>query len=150
VVFFLAGAILSYIGGLLYPFQLGGREWPLTQLSRVLAVIVQLLLTVGIVWLMAALARRFRAPLRFEQLFKILGYAGIVFALTLVPSLMLVAFAWWFAAAYVALRGPGQLDAERALLVVLCGVIALFVVARLSASLGVYLWLGRWSPISFR
>lgn len=149
VVFLITGTVLSYIGGILYPFQLGGREWELSHVSRIATVLVQLGLTIGIIAWMAFLARVFRAPVRFDQLFRVLGYAGIVFLLLIFPSLTLLVFSWWFAVAFVALRGLGQLDSERALLVVLSGVILLFVCSRLFAMLGLYLWFGRWSLIAF-
>lgn len=145
IVFLITGAILSYIGSYLYPMEFGGKVRDLAILSRITSVIAQVLIIIGIIWLISFMARKFRAPLTFNQFFRILGYASIIFVITFFPFLMLLAFAWWFSVAYIAIRNIGQLDMDRALLITLIGVIFLFVISRLLGYIGVYVWFGRWA-----
>jgi magnesium-transporting ATPase (P-type) len=148
IVFLITGAILSYIGSYLYPMEFGGKVRDLAVLSRITSVIAQVLMIIGIIWITSMAARQFRAPLTFNQLFRILGYASIIFVITFFPFLMLLAFAWWFTVSFIALRNLGQLDMDRALLITLIGVIILFVISRLLGYIGVYVWFGRWAVFS--
>lgn len=151
IVFLVIGAVLSYVGGIITPISINGRSIAYSALRQLATVAVQLLLTVGLIGVMTLVARAFRAPVTFQQLFRVLGYASIVFVLTVFPQFLILALGWWFTIAYVALRSLGQLDGDRALLTVLVGVITLFVVARIMASplFFLLLWSGHWSPITY-
>ncbi len=149
IVFLFIGAILSYIGGLMSPLTINGVAWPVPIKLRIVAAIVQVGLMLGIIGVLTGMARFFRAPVTFEQLFRVLGYGAIIFVVTIFPSLLLLAFGWWFAVAFVALRSLGQLESDRALVAVLVAVLVLFLVARTAVMGGLYLWSGHWTPISY-
>ena len=140
LVFAVFGLTCSFLSGLIFP-----RAWTIETAGRARHIVhrpgladligetvIEALALLAAVWLLATLARRWRGNVTFGQLFVVLGYASLAFALTIFPAMALAAFAWWFAVAYVALRCAAGLPKERALLAVLAGAAAVIVIAAIA------------------